>query len=228
MKGLPEKITTAKNEIALIDNTHEEKTTTVISFGEALLKQIAWNIKRIKTMLETEEKSKNIFHLQGMLKGYYLFYRELATIRYRIENDCKDDTEIKQDAIRIIIEGMADAEPEQLVSFDIETDLISSEGLDTDVMLSVLYEDMQYFIQKYKDDLDCAIKQHGERISIGLLSYSAGTRDLYLAQGKSSALSFYSEFSNCVNRSYSAEQAKKKREAEEMALFHQNEEDDAE
>ena len=226
MKGLPEKITTAKNEIALIDNTHEEKTTTVISFGEALLKQIAWNIKRIKTMLETEEKSKNIFHLQGMLKGYYLFYREFATIRYRIENDCKDDTEIKQDAIRIIIEGMADAEPEQLVSFDIETDLISSEGLDTDVMLSVLYQDMQYFIQKYKDDLDCAIKQHGERISIGLLSYSAGTRDLYLAQGKSSALSFYSEFINCVNRSYSAEQAKKKREAEEMALFHQNEEDE--
>ena len=48
MKGLPEKITTAKNEIALIDNTHEEKITTVISFGEALLKQIAWNVKRIK------------------------------------------------------------------------------------------------------------------------------------------------------------------------------------
>lgn len=224
MKELTERINATKNEIALVHKGVYEENAMAIGFGDALLKQIAWNVRRIKTMLETEEKSKNIFHLQGMLIGYYLFYKELATISCRIENGYQNDAEIKQNMISVVIERMADAAPEQLVSFDIETDLISSEGLDTDAMLALLYQDMQYFIQKYKDDLDRSMKLHSERISICLLSYSAGTRDLYLAQGKSRALSFYSEFINCVERSYSAEQAKKKREAEEMALFNQDKE----
>ena len=59
MKELTERINATKNEIALVHKGVYEENAMAICFGDALLKQIAWNVRRIKTMLETEEKSKN-------------------------------------------------------------------------------------------------------------------------------------------------------------------------
>lgn len=187
------------------------KNVNFANFEIALLSQIAHNINSVKKALETEESSKEVTRLQGMLKGYWVFYRNLAILKFGSENEEDIHDEIKV---------LSEYPPENLISINNETRLINwkdDESLNT---LSDLQEDMlENFTEIFGDNLEKMIFGYIDDLGRNLLLYDTAPRDLYFAQGEKNALVFFQSFIDLVNEARQTIEYKQKKEAEEMALF---------
>ena len=207
----------------------KEYNRLIDGFCDGLLRQIAWNSKQIKKMLETEEKSKTIFRLQGMLIGYDDFYIELATLILQAHDNVfeEEGKEIAPAELNRLIEQMKNIEPQCYLSFFIKDDVVLYDA-NSSAELENLWYDKSFFSNRYEDNLEKAIEQKTTYIGNMVLLFESGTRTLYVSQGEACALNFYKTLIRHVDDAHSDEVRRQKREAEEMALFHQNEEDDAE
>lgn len=205
----------------------KEYNRLIDSFCDGLLRQIAWNSKQIKKMLETEEKSKTIFRLQGMLIGYDDFYIELATLILQAHDNVfkEEGKEIAPAALNKLIEQMKNIEPQCYLSFFIKDDAVLYD-VNSSAELDNLWYDKSFFSNRYEDSLEKAIEQKTTYIGNMMLLFESGTRALYVSQGEACALNFYKTLIRRVDDAHSDEARRQKREAEEMALFHQNEEDE--